>query len=535
MKLTLPPQLDSQRAVLDDDVHHIVIIGANGSGKTRFTERFASEIAAKPVFRISSLAALYRGDIPDKLPGSIDTLYEEAMEHTPFIRAGYSTQFERVMALLLLDEVLNLLRDKHSGSHDNANTTYLDRVIATWQEVFPENKILRESGRLLFSRKVDEKTYSQMRLSDGEKTVLYIFGAAVLAPKDAIVFVESPEMFLHPSIMGMIWDRVEALRPDCTWVYTTHDVDFVTSRTHPTVVWVRGYNAETQQWDYAVLPAGTPLDDELYTTIVGARKPVLFIEGDGTHSIDAKLYPLVFTNYTVRPLGSCNKVIEATRTFNDLTSFHHLDSHGIVDRDRRDAHEVEYLRNKRIFVPDVAEIENILMLEDVVRAVARHYKRNENRVFESVRKSVIGMFRSELRQQALQHTRHRVKRMVEYRIDGRFPTIDKLEEHITELVDMLRPRDIYNKLVREFRGYVDRGDYKSILRVFNQKTMVPQSNVAELCGLKNKDDYVAAIIKILRRNSPEADQIRLAIARCFGIIGDAGAKLPDISEIDQHN
>ena len=84
---------------------------------------------------------------------------------------------------------------------------------------------------------------------------------------------------------------------------------------------------------------------------MGSRKPVLFIEGDGIHSIDARLYPLLFKDYSVKSLGSCNKVIEATRTFNDLTGF---DSRGIVDRDRRDDKEVAYLRGKRIMVPEVA-------------------------------------------------------------------------------------------------------------------------------------------------------------------------------------
>ena len=32
MKLTLPPQLDSTREVIDDDSRRIIIIGANGSG-----------------------------------------------------------------------------------------------------------------------------------------------------------------------------------------------------------------------------------------------------------------------------------------------------------------------------------------------------------------------------------------------------------------------------------------------------------------------------------------------------------------------
>lgn len=244
---------------------------------------------------------------------------------------------------------------------------------------------------------------------------------------------------------------------------------------------------------------------------------MLFIEGDSTHSIDAKLYPLVFTDYTVRSLGSCDKVIEATRTFNDLNSLHHLDSRGIVDRDRRSEPEVEYLRRKRIFVPEVAEIENILMLEDVIRAVASSRGKDAHRVVEQVKRSVMAQFKADLRQQALLHTRHRVKRITECRIDGRFPNIAKLEEHMVNLVNEVRPRQIYDALCREFHGYLQTTDYAAVLKVYNQKSMLPNSNVAGLCGLANKEKYVEAIINILKRDGTYAERIRRAITACFGI------------------
>ena len=63
-------------------------------------------------------------------------------------------------------------------------------------------------------------------------------------------------------------------------------------------------------------------------------------------------------------------MIESTRSFNDLKQMHHLDSHGIVDRDRRTDAEVGYLRRKNILVPEVAEVENIFLLEDVVKTMA---------------------------------------------------------------------------------------------------------------------------------------------------------------------
>ena len=58
---------------------------------------------------------------------------------------------------------------------------------------------------------------------------------------------------------------------------------------------------------------------------------------------------------------------------------------GIVDRDRRSAQEVEYLRRKRVMVPDVAEIENLLMLEEVVRTVASAHRRDETKAFSKVK------------------------------------------------------------------------------------------------------------------------------------------------------
>lgn len=528
MDLHLPARHDGSRETVKAGNRRVIIIGANGSGKTRFTERLIAEMEGK-AFRISALNALYRSRESDPLPGSIDHLFSEAVTRSTFLRDDVPTQFERLMMLMVLDEMLNLFAWKVSGTE--TRDSRLDSVIKAWQEIFPDNRVLYEGGKMLFSRNPGE-SYSSIKLSDGEKAVLYYFGAAMYAPKDSAVFVDSPGLFLHPSITGAIWDRVEAMRPDCSFVYTTHDIEFLSSRSDNNIIWVRDYDAASVTWDYAVLPPGSPMSDDLYMALVGARKPVLFIEGDATHSIDAKLYPLVFTDYTVRSLGSCNKVIEATRTFNDLNAFHHLDSHGIVDRDRRDPKEVKYLRDKKIFVPDVAEIENILMLEEVIKTVAHTCGKNEDRVFAHVKKSILGQFRQDIRQQALLHTRHRVKRFVECRIDGRFSNIGQLERHMTGLVDEIKPRQLFQDFCNDFHRYVAEGDYSSVLRVYNQKSMIPGSNVAGLCGLSNKEAYINRVIDILRHEGKGAERIRKAIITCFGIDETQASAKPNISLID---
>lgn len=463
---------------------------------------------------MSPLRALYGNFLPDADAQSIDGQYAKALARSPLTvgqGCALATEAERLMGLMLSEEMTTLLAYKVEGRSGKLPETKLDLVLKLWREIFPDNEVLRHNGTLLFESLGDGGRRSQMKLSPGEKLVLYYFGAVLYAPHNAVIPIESPELFLHPTTLRSVWDRVEALRPDCTFIYTTHDLDFASTRSSATTIWVRGCDPDADIFDYDILPPDSPLREDMYLAILGARRPVLFIEGDNTHSIDSKLYPLIFPNHTVRALGSCDRVIESTRVFNSLEAFHHLDSMGIVDRDRRSSQEVEYLRRKKIMVPEVAEIENLLMIEEVIKTVASVHRRDERRAFEKVRNAVISMFDADMRQQALLHTRHYVKHMMEHRIDGRFASITKLEEHMNDLVAEINPRAIYEQFCREFHDYVRNGDYASVLRVYNQKAMVGQSNVGPLTGTGDKRGYLTAVLNILKTNTPAAERIRRAL------------------------
>ena len=282
-------------------------------------------------------------------------------------------------------------------------------------------------------------------------------------------------------------------------------------------MWVKSYDAEQHLWDYEILNSPNELPEDVYLDLLGSRKPILFIEGTDNRSIDVRIYTLLYPEYTVKPLGGCSKVIETTRTFNDLKSFHHIESHGIVDRDRRTNREVETLRQRNIAVPDVAEIENLLLIEPVIRIVSRRMGLNENDTFDTVRTNIIHMFAAELEQQALLHTRHRTKREIECFIDRRSHNIDDYEEHIRTLTAECTPRKLYNDLCNKFSTYVSERRYNRILRVYNQKSMLPNCGVVQLCGFANKDKYLKYILSILREESDDATNLRQAMRQVVGL------------------
>ena len=518
MNIVLPPRIDGKEPPVLQGTRQITLIGANGAGKSRFCNRIIDEVGDK-AYRISALRAIYaHNDGEHALPGSIAERFDRLNDVMRQVTNEATCEFDKLTYIMMVDEFRDLMNYKTqllTGEQAEVPKTKLDTVVRVWQEVFPRNKVLRVGGRLMFSTEGNADTYSSLRLSDGEKAVLYYVGAVLYAMPDAVIVVDDPEVFIHSSLMRTLWNVIEEIRPDCTFIYNTHDVDFASSRVDNQCVWVKEFDAERMAWDYEVMPSSQQLDDALYYELLGSRKPVLFIEGDETHSIDSRLYPLIFTEYTVKPLGSCNRVIEAVRSFNALAGFHHLDSWGIVDRDRRTEQEVRYLRDRKIMVPEVAEIENILLLEGVVRAVARYRHRDENDVAAKVKRAVVSMFSHDVRVQALEHVRHHVKHDVEMRVDQRFTNITALEEHMVDLVNEINPRATFEQLCRDFHRMVSQSDYPAILRVYNQKQMLGNSNVAALCGFHRKDDYIKCILNILKGRSSEAEAIRTAIKACF--------------------
>lgn len=524
--MILPSHISGSAPAFPSDARQITLVGGNGAGKSRFMEEL-TRLCGDSAYSLSALRAGFPAKEVDLVPGSIDDRYRRATRALPYMRTDAVSEIDKLMYLLFAEEFESLLALKDSRRDDREKVrlkpTRLDRLARIWENLFPDNRVVRRGGRLMFSTGAGDDLIPVDSLSQGEKSVLYYIAGALYAPQDAVIFVESPSLFIHPSILNGLWNSIEHLRPDCTFVYDSVDEDFVASRTENVCIWIKGYDSDRQAWNYDILESGA-LSEDLFLDLIGGRKPVLFIEGDASHSIDAKLYTLVFSDYTVRPLGSCDKVIETTRSFNSLKGMHHLDSHGIVDRDRRTEEEVGYLRRKQIMVPDVAEVENIFLLPGIIRVMAKRRGRDPKKVENRVRTSVLRLFKQRAEEQALQHVRHRVKREVECKIDGRFHCITAMETHIRQLINQLRPREHYLRIRSDFEMMIREGNYTGVLRVFNHKPMLADCGVAQLLGYSSKEAYIAGVLNALKEGGPDADALRASIKFCFGIKSDKDSR-----------
>lgn len=533
MEIILPKKINSQNQITIDS-KSIVVIGANGSGKTRFGTDIENRYLSK-THRISAQKSL-------SMPSEVSPKSKERAE-AEFFYGGYYpdpkhqklhlqqksqnrwgnkpntfllNDFEKLMVLLHTEEYeisIDFKETYSPGQLIQKPITKLDKVHRIWEYVLPHRKLIKKAGSIqTYPTDKPAELYNASEMSDGERVIFYLVGEAVSAPNDSIIIVDEPEMHIHHSITKKLWDGIEKERPDCTFIYLTHDIDFAASRQSSVKIWSKSFNGK--EWDYEVLPETENFPEQVYLEILGSRKPILFIEGDES-STDYKLLQLVFPDYTTKPLGSCQKVFEVAKAFNEQQSFHNIDSYGLIDRDRRTDEEIAHITNPIIWVAKVAEIENFLLLEEVVKTVARLMMKEPTDVLNEVKSNIISFFGSQIETQALEHTVARIERIFKNATNNtESKTYKELEDNLIDFWSNQDFNKIYSDFKNKFTEYVNNQNYNEILKVFNNKGLMHNSGVSSLCDLNSKNDaYLNFILGILKKENEDSDKIKMEILK----------------------
>jgi len=532
MEILLPKRNSNTNETIN--TKKMVVVGSNGSGKTRFgtdIENRYSEV----VHRISAQKSL---TMPKEVsPKTMERANNEflygyfnqnshgnslAYKHTQRWGERPNTfllnDYEKLMVLLHTDEYEESIKFKaeyNPGQNLKKPITKLDRIKLIWEYVLPHRKLLIKAGSIeTYPSTNPSIIYNASEMSDGERVIFYLIGEIVSVPINSIIIIDEPEMHLHKSIVNRLWDCIENERNDCTFIYLTHDIEFASSRESADKIWIKSFDGE--KWDYEILPIENELPEQLYLEILGSRNPVLFIEGD-ISSIDYKLLQQVFNEYTVKPLGSCTKVINTTKSFNEQIEFHHIISYGLIDKDRRSDEEIQNIKDNNIWVLKVAEIENMLLLEPIINQVAIKMNKNPENIFEQVKNNVIEFFNNEIESQALIHSKSQIGRMLNAIINYRTEkNIDLIEQSLANIQSTIFVKKIYQENIDKFKEFVISKDYNSILTIFNNKGIIANSNVANLCDLNTKNEaYLNAIIGILKANIISSRIIRESISNAI--------------------
>jgi len=522
------PKKKNEVSEIKINTNRIVIIGANGAGKTRFSTNLENRYNSI-THRVSAQKSL-------SMPKTVSPKSKEIAESELFYGFYYENNndlslrqkfnnrwgnkpntfllndYEKLMVLLHTEEYEESIKFKEASKSSNNVTTpitKLDTIQEIFESVISHRKLVKKAGTIeVYPLLDEEKQYNASEMSDGERIVFYLIGEVVCAKDNSLIIIDEPENHLNKAIVKKLWDKIEQSRPDCTFVYLTHDIDFAVSRQDVTKIWMKSYEGDNV-WDYQVLEEKDTLPETLYLEVLGSRKPILFVEGNNKSSIDFQFYEQIFTEYTIKPLNSCDKVFEATSAFNDLKDFHHIDSFGLIDRDRRTEEQISHIQNKNIWVSKVVEVESFLLLEEIVKAVAKKMGKNENEVFNDVKNNIILEFKKHIDEEATKYTLHKIKNDFEKKLNPKVKNIGELESKLNEYNNQLNPQEIYEKIKEKFEKIVSNKDYIGVLENYNNKGLISISKVASLCDLNTKNNaYLNQVISILKDNTDNSRVIK---------------------------
>ena len=364
----------------------LVVVGANGSGKSKLGSWIEDKILPDQVNRISSQRAL---SIPENIPlkNVEQSLNEVIYGHPTNKKKG--NRWSQGKTTTLLNDITSLLsllfaheakRDadftksfKLASATAKATLTIqespIEKLIRIWNELLPHRQIILEDNKIKINLSPND-SYVGNEMSDGEKVTIYLLSHCLTAPENHTIIIDEPESHLHRAIVSKLWDQIEGLRSDCKFIYITHDFEFATSRQTGAKIWCKEY-VNPNKWDWEFIEEKDDLPESLKLELLGSRKNILFTEGV-LGGIDHAIFSEVYQGFKVVPVASCSKVIESSKAFRSYGQLTHLQIAGIIDRDFRTPAEIQALSTgHRIFSLPVAEIENVLISEQVFRVVAQ--------------------------------------------------------------------------------------------------------------------------------------------------------------------
>jgi AAA domain, putative AbiEii toxin, Type IV TA system/Protein of unknown function (DUF4435) len=372
-----------------------VFVGANGSGKSRLAIHIENQIG-ESAHRISAHRALTLNPNVPKISEkhALNGLKFGHAVDEAFLYHRSGARWNDRQATFLLNDFDHLIQALFAEqyrialqTHDNARAgvahtaqaTKFEQLKIIWQALIPHRKLVVNGDNIQVLASEDSPLYSAAEMSDGERAVFYLIGQVLVASEDSLLVIDEPELHVHRSIMGNLWDQLQIARPDCALLFITHDLDFAASRVGSKFV-IRDYTATpNEQWSIEGVPEDTGFSEDITTLLLGSRRPILFIEGD-TKSLDIAVYRCVYPQWTVVPRGSCQDVIHAVATMRANAALTRIRCVGIVDADDFDASDADHLRKSSIFVLPVSEIENLFMLPEISREIARTEHFNDKEI-----------------------------------------------------------------------------------------------------------------------------------------------------------
>ncbi|MGN5067566.1 DUF4435 domain-containing protein [Aeromonas hydrophila] len=204
-------------------------------------------------------------------------------------------------------------------------------------------------------------------------------------------------------------------------------------------------------------------------------------------------YTVCFTqNHLVLPKGSCENVIQTVKGLNESGLINDKNIIGIIDRDRRVDSEVLNLAKHSIYVLNVAEVENLFILPEIIKLVCESLEHVYEEKIIEITARVIGSLTNELDVQISKRASGEIRHRL-HSFNDKSNGLDMIKSSYSGVLNSIDVDEIYEDVAKEFNSVLASAEYLDVLRIYNRKSLL--TLVGEVLGLK-KGEYVNLIKRI---------------------------------------
>lgn len=501
----------------------LFVLGANGTGKSAL-QRMMAKTGVGHAKKVSATRQTWFTGSGVEFTPSQKTSYESQIrswDTNPQSRyAEQNPQFRPSLAIYDLIDAENVDAREIARAVREGDQARAEQLATNAAPIEQINELLSlsnipieisiDAGDRLMASKLGSPPYPASHLSDGERNALLI-GAEVLSAKPGtLLVVDEPERHLHRSITSPLLSRLFKFRDDCAFVVATHDLTLPIDNADARVLLVRSCTFANQNeissWEADLLPGDGDIDDELKRDIVGARRRIVFIEGDDS-SLDKPIYSIIFPDVSVRAKGSARDVQQAVDGIRATDSLHWVQPFGIVDNDGRTPAEIEELREKGIFALPFYSVESLYYHPDVMHRVAdRHAEVIGGDPAARVAAALtagIDAVRPQLERLAARG----VEKSIRGKVFAALPTFEDIRQKHKVTLEVDTAATVENE-VQSLATAADAGDWLAIATRCPIRETGARRAIAGELGFKSRWQYEEAVVQLLRSNADALAHIR---------------------------
>ena len=507
----------------------LYIVGPNGSGKSALIQHAVTSLGTKNVRRISAHRQTWLESAAINMTPHSRRRFDEQVanqEPNPIYRwREYSSEGRLSSVLFDLtakeDELARRIMN-HAYAKD---MDAVHRVTGSERPVFSQiNDLLsvaglavtieNSSGEEILARHMDtSEPYGMAQMSDGERNAVILAANVLTVAPGTVLLIDEPERHLHRSIIEPLLSALFAQRCDCPFVVSTHEVALPMSNPEASVLMVRScqWNGDSAiAWDAKLLESDADLPEDIKRAILGARRRILFVEGN-LDSLDVQLYNALFPNISVIPVGGCDDVIKAVTGLRESLALHEVEAFGLIDGDNRSDEDKIRFEQRGIYAIDTFSVESLYYCLDALIAVgqrqAESLSGDVDQMVETAKSRALGALSDE--GLARRMAARRCERKVRDQLQSQLPDWESIQNDLNQMVSLSLGTSYQDELSLYWE-LLSRNDFEEIIARYPLRESNAIDEIAKAFDLSRKN-YQRTLLSRARNDDNLADKLRQRI------------------------